>query len=98
MNLLISTLGATPDIIEETVGLFYYDGDTDFYRGNAVVVEMRKGLTRLDEVWLVATDQKHIVNPQWRRIVDLDLSKFELWSALALKLVHGISSVSKIEG
>lgn len=28
-----------------------------------------------------------IGNPQWRRIDDLDLSEFELWSALALKLV-----------
>lgn len=29
-----------------------------------------------------------IGNPQWKKIDDLDLSKFELWSALALKLMR----------
>ena len=33
------------------------------------------------------TFDAEIGNPQWRCIDDLDLSKFELWSALALKLI-----------
>ena len=68
-NLLISTLGATPDIIEETIGIFNYDGNVDFYRNNEHVQVMRKGLEHIDEVWLVATDQKHIVKPKGNDIL-----------------------------
>ncbi len=34
------------------------------------------------------TFDAEIGNPQWKRIADLDLSKFELWSALALTLLN----------
>ncbi len=74
MNLLVSTLGAPPDIIEETVGLFNYDDGVDFYRGNSAVGEMRDDLARLDEVWLVATDQKHIVKPNGKDILSVQES------------------------
>jgi adenosine deaminase len=58
-NILISTLGATPDIIEETIGIFNYRKDIDFYKGNKRVETMRENLCFIDEVWLVATDQLH---------------------------------------
>ena len=74
MNLLVSTLGPPPDIIEETVGLFNYDDGVDFYRGNSAVGEMRDDLARLDEVWLVATDQKHIVKPKGKDILSVQES------------------------
>jgi len=64
-NILISTLGASPDIIEETIGLFNYDEQNDFYEEKGdFVAKMRDGLQRVDEVWLVATDQPHWVNAQ----------------------------------
>jgi len=74
MNLLISTLGATPDIIEETIGIFNYDNDVDFYKGNQRVQTMRERLSPVDEVWLVATDQKHIVNPKGNDIISVQES------------------------
>lgn len=58
-TILLSTLGATPDIIEETIGIFNYDENLDFYRGNAYVENLRRELEKVDEVWLVATDQQH---------------------------------------
>lgn len=69
-NILISTLGATPDIIEETVGIFNYDGDTDFYREKKSVSAMRGSLQRVDEVWLVATDQHHKDLPNGKQILN----------------------------
>lgn len=74
MDILVSTLGATPDIIEETVGLFNYDNNVDFYRGNVAVETMRQGLAHLDEVWLVATDQKHIVKTSGNDILSIQES------------------------
>lgn len=61
-NILISALGASPDIIEETIGLFNYDKKIDFYKGKESVAAMRDGLHHVDEVWLVATDQPNSVN------------------------------------
>ena len=54
-NLLLSTLGNTPDIIEETIGVFNYDDNVDFYRNNKHVQVMRKELKRIDEAWPVST-------------------------------------------
>lgn len=73
-NLLISTLGATPDIIEETLGIFNYDSYIDFYSGNEYVQVLREGLEHIDEVWLVATDQKHIVNHKGNDILSVQES------------------------
>jgi predicted NUDIX family phosphoesterase len=39
------------------------------------------------------TFDAEIGNPQWKRIEDLDLAKFELWSALALKLLFSIPKI-----
>lgn len=59
MNILISALGASPDIIEETIGLFNYSDMVDFYHGKPFVDEMRKSVDRVDEIWLISTDQPH---------------------------------------
>lgn len=59
MNILISSLGAQPDIIEETVGLFNYSETCDFYKDRLFVDEMRSRVERVDEVWLISTDQPH---------------------------------------
>lgn len=74
MNILISALGATPDIIEETIGIFNYDENVDFYRGNAHVENIRKGVVKVDEVWLVATDQKHVDKPDNKKIYSVQES------------------------
>lgn len=74
MNILISALGATPDIIEETIGIFNYNENVEFYQGNTTVKALRNGLERVDEVWLVATDQKHKDLSNGKQILSLQES------------------------
>ncbi|MCQ2275719.1 MAG: CRISPR-associated ring nuclease [Bacteroidales bacterium] len=62
MNILLSALGAQPDIIEETIGLFN-NYNFDFYQNDTYVANLRKQVESVDEVWLVATDQKHQEKP-----------------------------------
>ena len=62
MHILVSALGAQPDIITETVGVFNYAPTADFYaasRSLPQITAARQGLSRVDELWLVATDQPH---------------------------------------
>ena len=62
MHILVSALGAQPDIITETVGLFNYAPTADFYAASRLLPQItaaRQGLSRVDELWLVATDQPH---------------------------------------
>lgn len=62
MHILVSALGAQPDIIAETVGLFNYAPTADFYAASRLLQQItaaRQGLSRVDELWLVATDQPH---------------------------------------
>ena len=73
-NILISTLGATPDIIEETIGIFNYGADVDFYKGKQHMALMRKEVESVDEVWLVATDQKHIDISDTKKILSVQES------------------------
>ncbi len=74
MNILISALGATPDIIEETIGIFNYNENVEFYQGNTTVKALRNDLERVDEVWLVATDQKHKDLSNGKQILSLQES------------------------
>ena len=60
MHILVSALGAQPDIIAETVGVFNYAPTADFYAASRLLSQItaaRQGLSRVDELWLVATDQ-----------------------------------------
>lgn len=66
MNILISSLGLWPDIVEETLGLFNY-ASYDFYANHIngkIVSQLRTNLgfitgKEIDEVWLIATDKVH---------------------------------------
>lgn len=70
-NILISTLGASWEIIPETVGAFFYEeGGMDFYGNNPEesVQGFRESARKvlqgqsIDELWLISTDQKE--NPR----------------------------------
>lgn len=69
-NILVSTLGASWEIIPETVGAFLYDSENpemDFYGKNtAAVKEFREraksvlGNGSIDELWLLSTEQGNL--------------------------------------
>ena len=53
MHILVSALGAQPDIITETVGLFNYAPTADFYAASRLLPQItaaRQGLSRVDEL------------------------------------------------
>lgn len=63
MNLLISTLGTKPEIIEETIGFFNFSA-TDFYADSTHLPQVQAArqkaeIAAIDELWLLATDQPH---------------------------------------
>ncbi len=67
MSILVSTLGLTPEIIEETIG-FFNCGAQDFYTGSRAfssIQTMRQEAEskQVDELWLVATDQQGTALP-----------------------------------
>lgn len=56
-NILVSTLGASWQIIPETIGVFNHSKDYDFYKNRAEKETFRDKIDfKLDEVWLVMTD------------------------------------------
>ena len=64
-NILISALGASYEIIEETIGYINYNGVVDFYRESpayGLIAESRAQAgfeyNQVDELWLVTTDRK----------------------------------------
>lgn len=64
-NILISALGASYEIIEETIGYINYNSVVDFYRDSpayGLITESRVQAgfeyNQVDELWLVATDRK----------------------------------------
>lgn len=57
MNILVSALGANPDIIEESLALFNYSAKSDLYASNEEVEILRNNIERVQEVWLIATNQ-----------------------------------------
>lgn len=66
-NILISSLGLVPEIIEETIGFFNYSGELDFYKNSPFfeqISEIRDQMdlerNQVDELWLIATDKMHI--------------------------------------
>ncbi len=62
MNILVSALGTQPVIIEETIA-FFNPAVPDFYANSPVFPQItadRKGVERVDEVWLVTTDQQAV--------------------------------------
>lgn len=82
-NILISTLGASWQIVPETIGAFFYDDACDFYGASLSeqVVEFRKGIRsvlgdgKIDELWLLSTDQEQnrnflSIKDNVRRITD----------------------------
>ena len=74
-NILIATLGATPDIMKEALGVFCYDGEHDLYAlmdpANAKdLADLRDRNAQklgcansVDELWLVTPDQKPAEGP-----------------------------------
>lgn len=65
MNILVSALGAKPDIIEEVVGYVNFK-EVDFYRKLASYRSVQESREEadfssypIDELWLVATDREH---------------------------------------
>lgn len=64
-NILVSALGAQPDIIEETVGYINFK-EVDFYEKLASFQSIQTSREEagfsffpIDELWLVATDREH---------------------------------------
>ena len=64
-NILVSALGAQPDIIEETVGYINFN-KVDFYEKLASFQSIQTSREEagfsffpIDELWLVATDREH---------------------------------------
>lgn len=65
MNILVSALGAQPDIIEEVVGYVNF-WEVDFYKKLASYRSVQESREEadfssypIDELWLVATDREH---------------------------------------
>lgn len=64
-NIIVSALGASYEIIEETIGYINYNGVVDFYNESpsyGLIDESRTQAgfeyAQVDELWLVATDRK----------------------------------------
>ena len=71
MNILLSALGMTPEIIEETIGFFNHAGQ-DFYADSAFFSQIQAArqqadIAAVDELWLVATDQPAAVPPNGKK-------------------------------
>jgi len=66
MNILISTLGATWNIIPETIGFINYR-ENDFYKNHPNLSAINKarevgfGCEEADELWLIATDKPSVL-------------------------------------
>lgn len=65
MNILISALGAQPDIIEETIGFFNHSNCADFYKGDENITKLRQQIEPVDELWLIATDRQRVDKPSY---------------------------------
>lgn len=66
-NILISTLGTVPDIIEETIGFSNFSDNLDFYKESesySKICESRNSIGfpqyKADELWLITTDKPHM--------------------------------------
>lgn len=80
-NILVSALGAQPDIIEETVGYINFK-EVDFYEGLASYQSIQTSREEadfssfpIDELWLVATEREH--KEVGNRVIKSTLEDFE---------------------
>ena len=80
-NILVSALGAQPDIIEETVGYINFK-EVDFYEKllsfqSIQTSREESGFSSfpIDELWLVATDREH--KEVGNRVIKSTLEDFE---------------------
>lgn len=108
MNILISTLGASWEIIPETIGLTNY-GKVDFYRNHpqiAQINEVRRSLDEVDEVWLIATDRKHSMLPKGKHITSIheDMKSIREWNEqgsfvvrIRTWILQGVEDINTIE-
>jgi len=91
-NIIISTLGATWEIIAETVGFVNYSG-RDFYQNHPDLKSIQKsrennfGLDESDELWLIATDKQH---SDRFNSTDEDLEKIKQWNRLSGGIIKNI--------
>lgn len=107
MNILISSLGITPQIVEEALGLFN-GGRHDFYNhhpNEEYIKQLRAELRiadadAVDEVWLIATDRPHSVLASGREMTstveDFEwlVQKEELYAVrFRLFLLSGIADI-----
>ena len=80
-NILVSALGAQPDIIEETVGYINFK-EVDFYEKllsfQSIQISREEAdfsSFPIDELWLVATDREH--KEVGNRVIKSTLEDFE---------------------
>lgn len=112
-NILISTLGASWQIIPETLGAFFYDNQIDFYGKNPTeaVRDFRTnaskilGDEKLDELWLISTDQKAKEKPPTPSLKDM-LTEIEQWIesyrltpnlVIRVFVLHGVDDIKNKE-
>ena len=93
-NILVSALGAQPDIIEETVGYINYK-EVDFYQKLASYQSVQASRDEadfssspIDELWLVATDREH--KEEGSRVIKSTLEDFEKIEEGCIKYVKCI--------
>jgi adenosine deaminase len=91
-NIIVSTLGATWEIIAETVG-FVNHSKVDFYQNHPDLKSIQKsrennfGLDEADELWLIATDKQHTDR---FNSTDEDLEKIRQWNWLSGGIIKNI--------
>lgn len=96
-NIFISTLGATPGIIEETIGFSNYSDNADFYYGSLFsqqINDSRKMLdfanNKADELWLIATDKVHSNNVSSGKEINSTTEDFKEIKEACSKYVESI--------
>ncbi len=94
-NLLVGTLGLTWSIIPELLGFTNRD-DVSLFANRSDLQKVSKGLSKIDEIWLVATKgaEKNIKSLfEWKRLSDLNKLPIKVWVA---EDIEDIDSESKI--
>lgn len=94
-NLLVGTLGMTWSIIPELLGFTNRD-DVSLFANRSDLEEVSKGLSKIDEIWLVATKGaiKNIASLfKWQQLCDLNKLPIKVWVA---EDIEDIDNESKI--
>lgn len=99
-NILVSALGAQPDIIEETIGFINYGEFVDFYRDHTSFSQIQKRReeadfvnNHADELWLIATDREHILKDF--EIIKNNCSKYV--AKIRLFILKGVQDITNEE-